>query len=240
MNRNGRHETISTVSRREGLRTLVLAPVFTLACTSAAPPREAPPAKLSDSPEAQAIEPAVASKDTSALETLRGKVEIDEKPGGKKFQGVWLIDDEDVRHVISYRADPWWQAFDGLEVEASGHAYTPRGQAITAAHFRVEELRVVEPGPDDPLVSISGELELTGTFAGYTWPEGTKLGGETVTVFRTDGGSQYWLSRVPEPAPALDVPMRITTREVEPSPFVARPGGPHLWVIEAKPARSPR
>lgn len=171
------------------------------------------------------------------MQTLRATVEIAEKPGGKKFQGVWLIDDQGVRHVISYRPDPWWRPFDGLQVEASGHAYTPRGQAIMAAHFRVEELRVVEPGPDDALVSISAERELTGTFTGYTWPEGTKLGGETMTVFRTEDGAQYWLHHVPEAVPALDVPMRIKAREVEPSPFVARPGGPYLWVIEAKPAQ---
>jgi hypothetical protein len=212
-----------------------------MACTPSTPPRDPPAATRSTpgpEPEAkpEAGPEADAPQEPSASQTLRGTLEIDGKPGGKKFQGVWIIADNEVRHVISYRADPWWRPFEGLQVEARGHSFAPRGQAISAAHFRVEQLEVIDPSPDDRLVSIAAERELTGAFTIYTWPEGAKLEGETTTVFRTDDGAQYWLSGVPDPAPALHRPVRITAREVEPSPFMARPGGPYLWVIEARSA----
>jgi hypothetical protein len=227
-------------------RTRLLVPALLMGCTPSTPPQNAdapvhepeasPPGEHRDADDALDAEQNVIPPVTTAMRTLSATLSIDEQPGGKKFQGVWLDADDGIRHVISYRADPWWRPFEGLRVEAKGRAYAPKGQAIAAAHFRVEELRVIDPGPDDALVSITGERELRGSFALVTWPEGTKLAGETRKVFHSDHGVAYELHRLPDSAPTLDRGVRITARVVEPSPFVARPGGPWLWVIHVETA----
>ena len=166
---------------------------------------------------------------------LIATVQIDAAPGSKRFQGVWLKTKDGRRLLIDYRAHPWWRPFEGREVEVTGQSYTPRGQAIQAEHYRVKSMKVRKPTVEDSLISISGEVELTGTFTVYTWPKGTKLEGEKNTIFRTTSGETYWLSQRPEPMPKLDQAVKIKARVVEPSPFVARPGGPYLWVVSASP-----
>jgi hypothetical protein len=224
-------------------RTLVLAAALLMSCTPSTPPEAAgsqvrepsPPDDRFDAEDARDVGQRVIPPVTTAMQTLRATLTIDEQPGGKKFQGVWLDADDGIRRVISYRADPWWQPFDGLRVEAKGRSYAPKGQAISAAHFRVEELRIIDPAPDHALVFISGERELMGSFASVTWPEGTKLAGETRRVFHSDHGVAYELYRLPDPAPASDQSLRITARVVEPSPFAGRPGGSWLWVMNVTP-----
>jgi len=169
------------------------------------------------------------------MQTFEATVEIDAKPGGKKFQGVWLVTKDGQRQVISYRPHGWWRAFEGRRVEATGEPYAPRGQAIAAQHFRVDKLRIVTPTPEDSLVSVSGELELHGAFKTHTWPAGTKLEGETMTVFAADDGTRYWLHHLPSPAPPLDSRVTVRAHQVEPSPFAARAGGRYLWVAAATP-----
>jgi hypothetical protein len=225
-------------------RTLVLAAALLMSCTPSTPPEAAgsqvrepsPPDDRLDAEDALDVGQRVIPPVTTAMQTLRATLTIDEQPGGKKFQGVWLDADDGIRRVISYRADPWWQPFDGLRVEAKGRSYAPKGQAISAAHFRVEELQVIDPGPDDALVSITAERELLGSFALATWPEGSKLAGDTRKVFHSDHGVAYELHRLPDSAPTLDQRVRITARVVEPSRFAARPGGPWLWVLEVTTA----
>ena len=201
---------------------IALPPAVLLGCTPLAPPPERSP---------QPVEPDPSTPVESPTLAFGATLSIDEQPGGKRFQGVWLDGDDGVRRVIAYRADPWWQPFDGRRVEVEGTPYEPRGQAIMAAHFRVEALRVVEPSTEVALVSITGERELFGSFFEATWPKGTKLAGETRTVFRSEDGETYELYRLPEPHPPLDRPVRVSARLVELSPFVAHVGGMHLWVI---------
>jgi hypothetical protein len=212
---------------------LALAPAVLLGCTPLVPPpeRSPQPVEAEVSPEDDGAEPEVSPPVGSPTHAFAATLSIDERPGGKKFQGVWLEGDDGVRRVISYRADPWWRPFEGRSVEVEGWPYEPRGQAIAAAHFRVEALRVVAPGTEDALVSITGERELVGSFAEVTAPKGTKRAGETRTVFRSEDGKTYESYRLPQPQPPLDRRVRVTARFVEPSPFIAHLGGTYLWVI---------
>lgn len=201
-----------------------------IGCTPASPPANSDP-----DPEPPAVpEPPEAPAQAPEIVTLRAKVDIDDKPGGKKFQGVWLVTEDGNRHVISYRADPWWLGFEGRTVDATGKPYTPRGQAIMADHFRVEQMIVVEPTVDDPLIMITDEHELEGKFTYYEWPKKTKLAGSKALVFEGTTGKRYWLAERPEPPPPVDEHVTIKARIVEPSNFVARPGGTYLWVVEVR------
>ena len=231
-----------TSSRSLVSRGLALA--LTIGCTPAAPPTGSDPAspppaeeKLEDPvPPGDPVPPEDPVQSSGSEEiTLRATVDIDDKPGGKKFQGVWLVTEDGNRHVISYRADPWWLDFEGRTVDATGTPYQPRGQAIGADHFRVEEMRVVKPTTADPLVMITNERELEGEFTRYEWPKKAKLEGTTTLVFEASDGQRYFLSEVPDPEPPVDERLKIKGRIVEPSPFVARPGGPYLWVVDVNP-----
>ena len=104
----------------------------------------------------------------------------------------------------------------------------PKGEA----QFQIATLQVTQPASDAPLVSAGPELELHGRFRRFAWPAGTKLEGESTLQFVVDAAqTAYFLSHGPE-APALDQPVTVRAREVVPSPYAARPGGPYLWILD--------
>lgn len=223
-------------------RVELVAAFAVLGCTPASPPAGSDPtpppaeqAKADDLEPPAVPEPLEPPVQEPQVVTLRATVDIDDEPGGKKFQGVWLVTEDGNRHVISYRADPWWTDFEGRTVDATGKPYTPRGQAIMADHFRVEQMVVVEPTVDDPLIMITDERELEGKFTFYEWPKKTKLAGSRALVFEGTDGTRYWLSERPDPPPPVDEHVTIKARLVEPSNFVARPGGAYLWVVAVEP-----
>ncbi|GEM_PF-2342932 len=171
---------------------------------------------------------------------FRARVVIDAEPGSKQFQGVWLEAESGERYLIDYRAQEWLRALEGRRVDVWGAVYEPSGQAIMATHFRVALLRVAEPTMEDWIIEIGARTRLRGSFTRYVWPAGTKLAGEGSTVFMDEGGVQHWLASVPEPGPPLDQPVVIDVVPVEPSNFVARPGGrAYLWVIEIEAEADP-
>lgn len=161
-------------------------------------------------------------------------VKIDAKPGGKKFQGVWLHTDSGRRLVVSYRAHEHWRAFEGRRVEAQGKHYQPEGQAIMADHFRVTSIVVPDPTPDDEIVWMSAEEDYEGEFQRYEWPKGSKGAGGNSTVFRSDDGRRFWLHHVPDPLPPMGTPVKVRGIEYGPSNFAARPGGSYLWVLKVR------
>jgi len=117
--------------------------------------------------------------------------------------------------------------------------YSPEGQAIAATHFEVVSLRPLDTTvPID--VALGEEKARSGRFVIYTWPEGTKLEGESATQFVADGGATYWLAARPGNLPPIGTTVTIRAREVEPSPFVSRPGGPYLWVVAFECGTEPR
>lgn len=216
---------------------------FVACLTVCTPTPEAVPTSLEVVPASLEAVPASLEAEPEGVEdtpapllpaSVRAKVVIDDEAGAKRFEGVWLVVEGGERLLISYRADPWWLPFEGKMVEVKGAGYMPEGQAIVADHFRVHEMRMLEPGPEDSIVWVTKEKELTGKFTSYEWPMKSKLAAERTTVFETHEGTRYWLSNALEPAPMLDQAVQVRAREVEPSPFAAHPGGRHLWVIEVE------
>ena len=65
----------------------------------------------------------------------------------------------------------------------------------------------------------------------YTFPPNTKLAGHTSTRFVADDGTLYMIANQAKIEPPIDTPVTVEARRVEPSPYIARIGGPHLWVL---------
>jgi len=213
---------------------LVLVAAMSAACSPA-------PANAPASAPAPSTTPA--SLPTSAAlarpqESFEATVQIDPKPGDKAFQGVWLAREDGERWVIAYRAEPWFQPFEGQRVRVTGERFIPEGQAIMAPHFRVDTLRRVDEGKADPsaspVIGLGPEQQLEGVFEDRVGAPGTKLEGEPYRVFTASGGESFLLSHAPEDAqPGRRVLIRA--RAVELSPYMARRGGPTLWVLEVEP-----
>lgn len=168
---------------------------------------------------------------TSEVEHFEAKVVIDPSPGAKKFQGVWLERDDGQRWLIDYRARPYWTPFAEARVEVSGARYMPDGQAVTAVHFRLDTLRIVEPTPDHHLVRLGPKRQLTGRFVEVVGGPGTKSEARTMTLFAADG-VRYFLANHEETFQGSGT---ATVRETALSPFVAHLMGPRLWVVSFEP-----
>ncbi|MEM6990491.1 MAG: hypothetical protein AAF721_08340 [Myxococcota bacterium] len=194
------------------------------ACTSAVPPPELGPAPSSEPPEDQ---PAA-----TAVETLLATVVIDAAPSGKRFQGVWLVEDGGWRHLISYRADPWWREFEGRRVKVVGMHYEPRGQAMSGDHFRVKKMEVADPTSADSIFSVTGEQTFSGVFDTKAWPMAAKGENGDTNVFVDLDGTEYWLHVPPSRMPALKQSVEIKAREIELLPFASKPSGRFLWVVD--------
>ncbi|MBL8684638.1 MAG: hypothetical protein JNK05_36015 [Myxococcales bacterium] len=171
------------------------------------------------------------------LDTLRGVLQIDPRPGAKKFQGVWLATDDGERFVLDYRERLLWTPFDGSVVAVTGEHYSPSGQAIHAQHFRVQQLRFIDrPSRARELVGFGPERALRGAFVSESAPRGSKLEGSSMMFFRCDDGAQYALFGIEAGAGiAIDTPVHVKAREVELNrAWAASVGGPHLWVASAR------
>jgi hypothetical protein len=202
-----------------------------LGCSPAATPAPSEPIVTvpSQTDEPVAPSPPVAARANTGDE-MQATLRIDAKPGGKKFQGVWLERDDGAKWVISYRPEGVWRSFEGKRVRVRGAIYQPRGQAINATHFRVDWLAVAGDDDSTDLVEVNGERTYAGSFEELVWPAGTKLEGEKTTVFSSEG-KQYFLANRPDGI-ALGKSVEVHAREVVPSPRMARPGGPFLWILD--------
>jgi hypothetical protein len=201
-----------------------------LACTPAATPTRGNPEVRVPEQTAEPVSANPPRPHESVVEEIRAVVVIDAKPGGKKFQGVWLEREGGEKWVISYRPDELWRSFENRAVRVRGETYQPRGQAIRATHFRVDWLALVEDDPNASLVEVKEEKGYRGAFQWFVWPADTKLAGDKTLVFES-GGQQYFLANRP-PQPTVGQELELRAREVVPSPYVARPGGPHLWIVD--------
>lgn len=161
---------------------------------------------------------------------LQGKLTINAHPGGKRFQGVWVVVDGH-KHLISYRANPWWRPFEGRAVQAWGEPYTPQGQAIMADHFRIRRLELADPKPEDTIIAILGRQDWVGEFVVHTWPKGSKLEGTTAPAFRTDSGDVYLLVNPGEQGESTGR-VRMHGHMAEYSAFAARPSMAHVWIAD--------
>ncbi|HWB81604.1 MAG TPA: hypothetical protein VG755_41870 [Nannocystaceae bacterium] len=203
--------------------------VLALACTPA--PREPAPSEPAAAPVTNSprMDPPPPEDDLTQLDAL---VEIDAEPGGKKFQGVWLVRDGGTRLVISYRAEPWLREFEGQRVHAKGRHYTPQGQAINAMHFRLEHMRVLDPQAKlSTFVEVGPERTLTGVMREDVGAAGTKSEGERWHVFDSETDGRFLLANTPDDI-VLEQRIAVRARSIVYSPFVAHRGGPTLWVLD--------
>ena len=160
-------------------------------------------------------------------------VQFEHDPNGKQFHGVTLRRDDNTSWVVSYQPEPWLEPFADHRVHVTGEPYTPAGQALRRPHLRLHTLTLITTTQtlDGPLlIAIGREQTLRGSFTDKVGAPGTKLAGEPYRVFTVTGGDTYLLANNPDGA-RPGQPQQIVAREVEYSPFVARRGGPTLWVL---------
>ena len=168
--------------------------------------------------------PAPPAADGAFVATVR----IDAQPGGKRFQGVWLVHGG-AEWVVDYRARELWQPFDGLEVRVTGETWTPdpRAQAIQAQHFKVARLEVADPAKAKRFRAIGPERELSGVFVHKRVPAGAKGAGASPLYFEEKDGQRYEVIGGEHGSGAATV----VARDVEINPtWAATTGGPFLWI----------
>jgi hypothetical protein len=192
-------------------------------------------------PVQEAVQPApaqevakVETKEAPVVDGFEAVVRVDEKPGGKKFQGVWLERADGERWVVAYRPLEWLKLFEGRTVRVTGATYEPFGQAINATHFKIATLAVTDKqGGLGPLLGVGPELTLAGRFVEAKGEAGTKSEGATWWTFVAADGAAYEIEGTLAEIAAGAV--TVVARKVEPDgSYAARRGADFLWVIEIK------
>ena len=87
-----------------------------------------------------------------------GYYEVDPIPGGKRFQGSWLVLDDGQRYLLSYRPLPKYFRYVDKRVSVTGRPYMPGRdtQHIMATHFQVDSIKLA-PG-EVPYTEIPAQL----------------------------------------------------------------------------------
>lgn len=105
-----------------------------------------------------------------SIRQCEGRYEVDPIPGGKRFQGSWLVLDDRTRYVLSYRPMPDFFPYVNKRVIITGRPYHPGSdtQYIQAAHFQVTDITLAEGEspyeeaptqlPAPPLLHTTAEL----------------------------------------------------------------------------------
>lgn len=199
-------------------------------------PEEAEPEKAEPEKTEPAADTKGNDKEAPVDAGFEAVVRFDEKPSGKKFQGVWLERKDGERYVVAYRPQAWLRGFEGRSVKVTGSTYEPQGQRISATHFRIDTLKVERRG-EGPILEVGPERTLIGNFKSVSGSPGTKAEGSTWWVFVTAEGAEYEVEGAPEKATLKAGAAKIVARVVEPDmSFVARRGGPCVWVLEIEAA----
>lgn len=112
---------------------------------------------LADIPEDDANKPDLEPTYEPVVQ-CEARFEIDPIPGGKRFQGSWLVLDDSRRYVLSYRPIPEYYPFVDKRVSVTGRPYTPGRdtQHIHAKHFQVISIELA-PG-EIPYEELPTEL----------------------------------------------------------------------------------
>jgi len=181
------------------------------------------------------LEPEMSDDDHAAEGLIRftATVRIDQEPGSKRLQGVYLARDDGESWVVAYRPHPWLVPFEGREVEVTGETYVPEGQALLATHFRLETLRLVDPLCGVDPIALGPITVLEGRLVARSGEPGTKSEGQGWTVLEVAGVDHELFnpSAVGEEDGAEIV---VRARPVERSPVVTHRDGRWLWVLKAE------
>ncbi|GIW72287.1 MAG: hypothetical protein KatS3mg102_1829 [Planctomycetota bacterium] len=149
------HRPVAPARRAAVLAAVLPALVLTASaggCGTAAPPRaltEPAPHRRVSGAEGNPME---------AEGRFEGRLEIDPVPGGKHFQGTWLVLDGGERLVIDYRPVPEYFRYLERRVVVRGRTWwpPPEVQHIGARHLEVHE---IAPAPgEQPLEPPPAEL----------------------------------------------------------------------------------
>lgn len=177
-------------------------------------------------------EPTATPEGTMSLEgTVR--VDRDEADGThrKRFLGALLEQDDGTTWVLTYRAESPFHELRDHRVRVEGTPYAPQHQALMARHLRVTSMKADPHESGVRVAQIFGEERLTGRFEEHTFPEGTKLAGERWIRFVDTGGTAFFLSHG-DGRPLLGETVTVVAHREKPSPFLALPGGPYLWILD--------
>lgn len=219
--------------RRTGISIAGASVAALLACTPAPAPPPAPGAGDA-SPQTGTVTPPSAAARTLDFEAI---VTVATEVGGKKEQPVWLVSGDGQRRIVAYRPEPWFAAFDGHRVHVTASPWTPKGQALSGEHVRIEtlELAASDPQPERArYTSLGPEQTLRGRFVEHTGAPGTKSEGERSTRFVAQDGTAYQLANVPEGV-TTEVNTSIRVRTTTVSRFAAHEDGPTIWVLAVLP-----
>lgn len=171
----------------------------------------------------------------TAVAEFEAVVRVDERPGGKKFQGVWLERADGERWVAAYRPLGWLRVFDGFKVRVTGGTYEPFGQAIRATHFHVDTIKI-SMRAEVSLLEVGPETAMTGTFVQVRGEAGSKSAGETWWTFVAADGKTYEIEGVTEGTIAAGA-ARVVARVAVPDwSYRARRGGEYLWLVKVEAA----
>jgi hypothetical protein len=101
---------------------------------------------LPDQPEDEVSTPDV-EPSYGPVTRFEGRYEVDPIPGGKRFQGTWLVQEDGVRYVMSYRPVPEYFPYADKRVIVIGRPYQPGRdtQHMLAAHLQVLSIELA-PG----------------------------------------------------------------------------------------------
>jgi len=140
-----------------GMTGLTLGALLVLAWACAQRPASAGEVPLNTPESISADESGPRTETTYGEEcVLEGRYEVDALPGGKRFQGTWLVLEDGRRFVLSYRPDPKRFGFIHKRVRVRGRPYQPGvdTQHISADHFQVMTMDLAPgetPWPEPPL-----------------------------------------------------------------------------------------
>lgn len=137
--------------------------------------------------------------------------------------------------VVQYVSDPVWDALDGLRINAMGVPYQPMGRSIGGEHMRIEEVRVVDPKPENLVVGFGRATTRIGALTREAGAVGSKSQGSSALVWTDKGGARYEVAFTPKGEDALaglvgKPDASVIAREVQLSKFSAHTGGPFLWI----------
>jgi hypothetical protein len=117
-------------------------------------------------------------------------------------------------------------------VHARGRLYTPQGQAIDATHFRLADMRVIDPQRKlSTFVEVGPERTLTGVMREDVGAAGTKSEGERWRVFDSENDGRFLIANTPDDV-VLEQRIAVRARSIVYSPYVAHRDGPTLWVLD--------
>ncbi|AKT41257.1 hypothetical protein [Chondromyces crocatus] len=203
-------------------------PVDTSSASAPLPPPEPPSMETRDGRTIMRLEGTVYAPPQEAPHENR-----------KQFLGVLLHLGDGSSWVISQYGKSPFHDLHGVRMRVEGTPYEPSDQSLAFPHLSTEKMTLGAGVKDAHYVEIHGEQRIEGRFERHTLPEGSKLAGMKVLRFVDTQDQPFLVARSPlgddQMQQLVGRPVMLTAFRVEPSRFIARLGGPYLWIREVHP-----